>query len=130
MPKLYSEDSRLKLIQTAVVANHFRVVFRPPAVSAQHSNDFGHGGIIRYNHTAVPICAQILTRKEAQAPSIAQRSRLASPVARPHGLRIVLDDSQAMSLREPQNRLHIGRMAVEVDRDDRLGPKGDRKSVV
>ena len=39
----------------------------------------------------------------------------------------VLDHDQAVASRDRQDRIHVGRLAVEVHRHDRLGPRRDRR---
>ena len=43
------------------------------------------------------------------------------------GLRGVLDDDEAVPLRDLDERRHVGHEAVQVDRHDRLGPGRDRR---
>ena len=46
-------------------------------------------------------------------------------VPRPVGLGGVLDDRDAAAAADLQERLHVGRLAVQVDRQDRPGPPRD-----
>ena len=60
----------------------------------------------------------VLGRVEAEARRVGDRADLAAAVAALEGVRGVLDDGDA----ELQERVEVGRLAGEMDREDRLRP--------
>ncbi len=77
------------------------------------------------HHAALAARAEVLARIEAEAAEVAEAAAAAALVLGAVGLRGVLDDDQAALPRDGEDRVHVGRLAVEVHRDDRLRARRD-----
>jgi len=77
------------------------------------------------NFSAIAQCAEVLARVEAEAAAEPQRARVALAVAGAVGLGRVLDHRDTVPPADLKERLQVGRLPVEVDRQDRPGAGGD-----
>ena len=82
--------------------------------------------VVRRDSAAIARGGEILARMEAEAGGRAQAPDGPAVDARPNGLRRVLDDRDAPIPHLGKYRAHGRRLAVEVHRDDRACPRGDR----
>ena len=73
------------------------------------------------NHASVAIAGQVLTRKETKATTVTHGSHFFPFVCRTEGLGAIFNDSKIIFPGQSADRIHIRRMAKEMDRDDRLG---------
>ncbi len=121
------EDRRLQLVEAAVHAALVVVVAaRLPAV-AEPAQAIGERAIVGGDRAAVAQRAQVLGRVEAErrgGRAAADRPTIGRGQVRLTG---VLDDRESMTVRHPADRRHVGRLAVEMDRDDGLGTRGHRR---
>ena len=74
---------------------------------------------------ASPKRAEVLAREEREAADRAQAADRVAVIAGADRLRRVLDDRDAARLRRLDDRRHVGRLAEQVHRHDRLGPRRD-----
>src|SRR6185295_8916940 len=106
------------LIQPAV--DSLRRVVVPPdlAVVAKPANALRNIVVVRDDCAAISKCPEVLARIEAEAPCVADRAELSVPVRCPHALSRVFDDTDVMPASDFDNPVDIGRLAVEVHRQD------------
>ena len=122
--ELHERDRREHVAEVRLVAGHGDVVQR--AVSAPH-----HPQVVERVGEIVAVgCDQpalagrdVLRRVEREARQVGDRADLAAAVSRLGGVRRILDDRQA----ERRERVEVGGLTVEVDRDDRLRPLADER---
>ena len=76
--------------------------------------------VVANDGTALAAARDDLVLPEAEAAGRADRADLAALVERTGGLRSVLDDGHAAGGRHLQERVHVGRVTVEVHGNDRL----------
>ena len=126
MAQLDAKDAALHPFHAVVEALEHVVVLLLRAPVAQHPDPFRHRRVVGHDHAAFAVGAEVLARVEAEAPRVAERAHRTSFVRRAVRLAAVLDHLQAMAFRDVEDRVHVGRLAVEMDRDDRLGAAGDR----
>src|SRR6266446_2087808 len=79
--------------------------------------------VVRYTHAGFAIGPQVFTEIETETADISNTASSLSPVGRTVGLRSILNDAQAVHTGEIEHRLHIYRMAVQMNWNDsaRLG---------
>ncbi|MNX91376.1 hypothetical protein D3C86_1234510 [compost metagenome] len=119
--QLHAQDGGLDLVQPRVRARQAADVAILPAVFAQPPDLLGDLGRGRRDAAAVADGAQVLGRVEAEGGRIAEGADLAPVKLRAVGLRAVLDHLEAVTPGELHDPGHVGRVAVDVDRDDGLG---------
>lgn len=77
------------------------------------------------DRAAVAVAAKGLAREEARAADMAQVAALPPLVFGTKTLRGVLDHDQLVTIGDRIDLVHVGRLAVEADRHDGLGARGD-----
>src|SRR6267378_8531702 len=82
--------------------------------------------IIRHHHSALTVRAQILTRIKTETAQVADAAHSTPLVLSAMSLGGVFDDNQIMTPCDLQNRIHVGRLAVEMNGHDRLSAFRDR----
>ena len=122
--KFDPQDRRLQGIEAAVEAENFVVVTDPRPVRRDHTHRIGKSGVVGHNHAAVPEAPQVLAREETYAADGPYRADLAPPVRRAHRLRRVFDYRDTVSASDSHYGVHVGGVAIQVDRDDRLRMRG------
>ena len=120
--ELHERDRGEHVAQVRLVAGHRDVVERAVAAAhhAQVVERLGEVVAVRRDQAALA-GGDVLRRVEREAGQVGDRADLAAAVARLGGVRRVLDDRQP----EREQRVEIRGLAVEVDRQDRLGPLVD-----
>ena len=78
-----------------------------------------------HDHAGVAIGAQVLGRIEAEAADAAQAAGALALVFRADRLGGVLDDRQIVPFGDAPDRLHVGALAEQVDRQDGSGARRD-----
>jgi len=128
MRELGAQHSRLERVQTAVVANFVVEVLLGPAVNAKSAQARRKRLILRDDHSAITVTAEILRREEAQGPhrrDLTRHSpRSADLPACANSLRGVFDHRQPFGDRG--HLLDRGHLPEQVDRNDRLCLRGYR----
>ena len=117
MAQLDVEHRGLQLVDAEVTADEGVEVLGLAAVHAQHLHVLGQRGIVGDTHAGIAEGAEVLGRKERQAPHVAEA---AGPRPGRIGctdcLRRVLDDLQLVATRERHQRRHVGHLAVQMHR--------------
>ena len=78
---------------------------------------------LRRDESAVAETAEVFRREEAVATNVADRPAAVALVGRAERLGDVFHNLQTMLFREAHHRVHVGGLAVEMDRHDRLGAR-------
>ncbi len=73
------------------------MVLHAAAVGAQTARTVRKGGVVRYEHAAVAVCAQILRRKETERAERSERTDAPVPDLRADRLRAIFDDRQVVA---------------------------------
>ncbi len=98
-------------------------ILRFAAVDPQYPHAFGQLRIVGGAQACVAERAQILARKERKAANVADRADpCAVIVGRADGLGGILDHLQSVPARDRHQRIHIGRLAVQMHGHQRLDP--------
>ena len=92
---------------------------------AENLQQFRLFRIVAGDHAAVAETAEVLAREKREAAVIADRTDPASLVLGTDRLTGVFDHDQIVLFRNLHDRVHIGRLAEEVHRDDRLRARRD-----
>src|SRR5579859_8041061 len=95
----------------------------PPV--AQHSYRACIFGVIRGNSTPLAIGSEILARIKTEAGHVSDTSHWPPFVLRPMRLSGILDHNQLVPSRNIHDWIHVGWLAVEMNRKDRFRPGGD-----
>jgi hypothetical protein len=98
-------------------------------VVAQERRALGERRVVRHDRAALA-GGDDLVPVEGEGADAPDGSHAPPLVPRPVGLGGVLDDLQTMLGRHGEERVHVDRVAVEVDRDDCAGPRGQLPSRV
>src|SRR6266446_8069380 len=117
--QLHAQHSGLQLIHTGIDPQDFMAVAYARAVIAHYAHLLRQRGIAGDTDACFSIRTQVLAVIEAKTADIAYAANPLPPVRRPMSLRSILDYPQAMRAGKSQNGPHVGRMAVEMDGDDR-----------
>ena len=118
------QQACLNRIQPAVVAFHVVIVLRGLAVVAQHLHGLRDGGIVRGGRARFAAGSQVFPRIKAEGRGSSHRSRLHPAVVLSRkifgAVRLagVLNHDQTVALRQFQNRIHVGHLPVQMDRND------------
>src|SRR5689334_15512167 len=118
--ELGAEDAGVKIVQSAVESVAMDVA-GVGAVVAELADGGVNFLVIRNQRAAVAERAEIFLDNEAGSGRVAQFGDFESIAARADGLGIILDDIEFMFVGDFANGLHVGALAVEMDRDDSLG---------
>ena len=86
----------------------------------------GERGISGRGHPGVAERGQVLGRIKAEAGDVAKAAGGAAAIGRAVALRAILDEAQPVPAGEILERRQIGRLAIEMHREDRGGPAGRR----
>ena len=124
--QLDAQEGRLHLVEPRIEAALQVHVFHPAAVVAQHAQPLGQLGIVGGDRAAVAEGAEILGRKETVRAGMAERAGPPSAHLGALRLRHVLDHFQPVLVGQRHDGVHVGRLAVEMDRHDRPGARRDR----
>jgi len=122
------QDGRLQRVQPGVGPLLDVVVLRLLAVVPQPPDPVREPSVTGGDHPGVAARAEVLARVEAEAPERAHGAAGPAPVRRAVRLCRVLHHVQAVGTREVEDRVHVGCLAGEVHRDDRLGPRRDGRT--
>src|SRR6266852_3712861 len=125
--QLDAQDRALDTLHPVVVARQRVMVLAVLAPVPQHADGARLLLVARYHHPALAVRAKVLARVVAEAGEVAEAADGPAIVLRAVCLSGVLNDEQFVSLRHREQRVHVGRLAVEVDRKDRFGARGDRR---
>jgi hypothetical protein len=127
MRQFHPEDGALYSVHPVVEAFDGVLVAALLAPAAQRSDAPGHLRVARHDSPTLAVCAEILSGIEAETGHRAHRAAAAPAILGTVCLRSVLDHREAPPLRDLENRIHVGRLAVQVHGDDRLRPGCDRR---
>ena len=117
------EDGGLEGVEAGVPADLVVVVPLTHAVSSKHLHALGEGWVGGGGHSGVAVGAEVLGGVEAEGGDVAEGTGWNAVPSGSEGLGGVLDELHAGVLRERLESVHIGALAVEVDRHD--GGDGD-----
>jgi hypothetical protein len=127
--KLHAQEPRLDGVEPAVVALEIVEILRRLPVVAQHLATPRHRVVIGGDRPRLAAGPQILSRIEAECRGTAQGAGLAPPalllreVLRTMCLAGVLEDGEVVLRGQLGDRIHVGHLAIQVNRDDgRHGP--------
>src|SRR5690606_20229324 len=93
-----------------------------PPILAKPPDVIGNAGVLRHDHAAVADRSEVLCRIETEAANVADAADAISPVTAPRSLSAIFDQAKAMAPGDGSNRVHVRRLPIEMDGDDRLGP--------
>ena len=127
MAKLDPQDCRLKRIEPAVHPQDLVIIADAGTVRRNHAHPVGESGIVGDDHPSVAEASETLAREEADTPCSAETAELSSFVRCPHRLGSILDHRDAMFFPDSKDRIHVRRLSVEMNGDDRLCPGCDRR---
>src|SRR4051794_39453437 len=102
----------LVLIRAAVIAQ-----------SSQTGRDFV---VARRQNPAITRAAEVLRRVKTETPDQAHRARPPSIVRRADRLRGIFNYGDSVSLPDLEQRIHLGALAVKMDRHDDFRSRRDR----
>jgi hypothetical protein len=114
------EHRGLDLIHARDGAVDLADVALAPAVHAQQPGPVEHVRVAREHRAGIAERAEVLGRIEAEGGRVAQCADQPAVVAGAVGLCAVLEHLEPVPARGPQDRVHGGGLAVQVDDQDRL----------
>ena len=104
--------------------NRFQFENRLKTNIARRMRPFGDFRVVCCYGTAIAHRAQILGRVKAPADSIAVATYSPAAILGTLGLRSIFDQLQTICSDHCQNRIEIGRLAIQVNGDDSPRPRG------
>lgn len=123
--QLGQQDGGLDRVQPAV-NTHTDVVVTPVlAMAGNLADDFGQFVVTGKNGAAVTVAAQRFAGKETGAGDGAEVAAFAAFVAGAKTLRCVFNHRKAVPGGNGVNGVKVGALAVQADRDDGFGSRGD-----
>lgn len=137
--ELRAQERGLQFVEARVDADKLVVVFLFAAVIAQHAERPRKLFVIRHDGAGVAEGTEILCRVKAETACVAERARHRAAEFRAMRLGTVLDEAQAVRLRDAADRVHLRGLAIEMDdhdgtrfrRDGRLDACGvERETVI
>ncbi len=121
-----AENRRLQIVEPRVDARLDVMIAVGLAAVAQPLDRVGERAIAGDDGAAVAERAEVLGRVEAERAGDADRADRPSAARREMRLAAVLDDREVVSRGDRFDRGHVGRLAVEVHRQDRARLRTDR----
>ena len=118
----------LQSVHPEISADEVMIVLRLHSVRAQETRARGQALVIGRDQTGVAKCAEILAREKREAavrPDAADRAGL---IGRAYSLRGIFDDRNTAARRGIGDWIEIGAQAKEMDWNDRLGFRRDRRN--
>src|SRR5439155_9084339 len=119
-PDLYYPEGGAELVETIVVAEaavHQPPVEDVPPLVAQAPEEDVPGGIVRDDHPALAR-RDHLVGVEGEDARVAKGSHRPALVGGADRLAGVLDDVKSVAARDLEDRVHVGRLAEDVDWED------------
>ena len=115
--QLDAEHRSLDRIETAVVAFEVVKIFLRLPVIPDHAHLLRHLFVLRHDGPGFAEGSEVLAGIEAETASRAQRAGLPVFIGGAVGLAGVFDDDKLVLPGDLEDRVHVGRLAVEVDGD-------------
>jgi hypothetical protein len=118
----------LKGIETAIDPDHFMKVFGMAPMDPEEPSLLSQARIMGDNHASVSEGAKILRWKEGEASEISHLSGLLLRCMRlkfifsPKGLGCVFDNKEMPRRCNPEDRIHISTLSIEMNRNDGFCP--------
>jgi hypothetical protein len=122
--QLGAEHSGLQVVQAAVVAHAVAGSLIGPVV-AQLADFAVHILVVGNHRAAIAKTAEVLLGDEAGADGVAQFADSEAVSASADPLRIVFHDQQIVAVGDLAEGLHVGGLAIEMNRDQGLGAGRD-----
>src|SRR4051812_43249319 len=123
--KLYSQNCGLHCIKPRIKALLCVHIFFFLSPIAEMPNFLGQCIVVRNYGATIAVCAEILPRVEAEAAEVTDCAAKATFVFSPVCLCGVFDYAKVVSTRDCQNRIHVRRVTVEMNRDNCLRSRRD-----
>ena len=121
MPQLHAQHRRLQSVETAVATLFDVLVFDPLSVVAQQHDPIRKVGAAGRHRSTVAIRPEVFAGIKTERGDVADRTTAQAFVERAVRLARILDDHQIVGARDGENRIHVGRLTVQVYGQDRLG---------
>lgn len=118
--------ARRRAVQPRIHALFVIDVFPARAVIAQQHHPRGETRVIGRDRARIAKRAKVLAGIETPADDIAMRADAPALVSRTMGLRGILDHAQAVTAGDVEDRVQIGRLAIEMHGQQRAGSRGNR----
>src|SRR2546428_2538926 len=122
--ELDAQDRRLDLIQPGIQTWYVADIALSPPVFPKQACALRQVSVVGDHSAPVPQRSQVLCRIETKCGEMPPGARLPAVDGGSVGLRAIFNDLQAVALGNAHDRGHIGRMSVEMDRQDRFEPTG------
>src|SRR5215472_17503724 len=90
---------------------------------AKHTNPSSVVGVTGGDCSALAVSTQVLRGIKTKAGDVPKASHWTPLVSGAMGLRRIFDHNQIIAFRHFQNRVHVRRLAVQMDRQDSLGAR-------
>src|SRR5262249_36942373 len=116
---------RLELVQPAVHAKQLMMIAIGLSTVSKLPDAFGQGRLVGHDCAAVAKRAEIFRRIETEGAGFAERAYGFSVAACEVGLAAVFDEGKPVSCSHRGERIHVGRLSIEVYRQQRSGARGD-----
>src|SRR5215207_5719824 len=127
MLELYAQEGGLHFIQARVVAFDLVIIFHFGTIITQGSNLVCQNIIVCGDGTGIAQRAQVLSRIETESRRMTKTAALSPLVTGTLSLGGILDHLQVISLGECQQRIHIRRLPVKMNRQDGTRSRSDRR---
>ena len=111
-----AENSALHAFKAHIVALEHMLIFFLSAPIAQHADCARVFGIVAGRHAAFAISAEIFARIEAERRQIADAADALALVLRAMRLTGVFNDDKPVLFSDRHDRVHVGWLAVKVNR--------------
>src|SRR6202045_2268553 len=127
MSELYSQDCSLKPFHPVIESPQYMMIFTVLPPVAQHANGAREFGVARGYGSAFAIGSQIFTGIKTETGHVSDAADRTAFILCSVRLRGIFDNNQPMSTRDFHDRIHVGGLAIQMHREDRLRAGADRR---
>src|SRR3984893_2026130 len=125
-PELDAEYGGLDRVETRIYAGAGADITLAPAVLPNFPQRCRERGIVRNDHAAVAKCSEVFCRIKAEASNITERSHRSAAIECAMALGAIFYEPQAMYPGDLGEGRQLGRLALNVRRQNRLRTAGQR----
>ena len=97
----------------------------PSPVIAQHAQALSDAVVVGHDRPGVAQRSEVLAGEKTEAPCVTTGSRVVPVPPSAVGLRCIFHNSKVVLLCKLDNSIHLDHAAIQVHRNDRLGPLGE-----
>src|ERR1700735_4802885 len=127
MSQLHAQYRALQTLHAVIESTQHMVILAILSPVAQHANSFRISSVVRRDRSALPIRSEVFGGIETETSDVADAARSPAFVLRPVRFCGIFNHNQAMAPRDLQDRVHVGCLSVEMDRQNHFRSRSNRR---